>query len=263
LELWIYQLLDQELFEIDYHVGKLLKIQSYCNFFIPNFISISGAHQIKTRITHLYQAGRAKIHEKLNPTDLDECSDKLLKFTYDNYIITRNYQDYLNRVKPSKKKLLLNWTCVLILWITFVVTAIAFLYNRAHKDSQALIICIILGLPTSFFPNGHVLLMTFSFGLFLGAYSRLITVIIDGRNQLEILDITRILRDPILRGKLRSKYYSKMCLIYEMLILLMRVFQMTPILVLPLLIFSQFTRTGLLVLFSHTPWSLAVSSGRL
>ncbi len=224
------------MFEINYHVGKLLKILSYCNFFIPNFVSISGAHQIKTRITHLYEAGQGKIHKILNPTDCKESYNKLYKYVYDSHVMTRSFEDYLNWVKPSKKKLLLAWTCDLILWITFALIVLAFFYTRSHQPFEYQFIFIILGIPIAFFPNIHVVFMTLGFGLLLGAYSRFITIIIDGRNQSELVDLMAKIGDPAIRGNLRSTYYSKICLIIEMLLHLKSVFEMTPILIFLVLI---------------------------
>jgi hypothetical protein len=78
--------------------------------------------------------------------------------------------------------------------------------------------------------------MTLGFGLFLGAYSRLITIIIEGGNQLEIANLIHILRDPTIRGRLSSKYYSKICFLVQMLLPLKRTLEITPLLVFLILI---------------------------
>jgi len=151
---------------------------------------------------------RSNIHRKLHPVDVSGIR-VFESYAINNYIIaSKSNYDYLHQNKPPRKRLIISWSIVYILWAFTLELAVL-----AYANDPALLAAV--GLPFTFLPNIQIVISTFVALAGFAAFSRMITLIMEKQFKIEVICMAQSILDDRKKGDLRMKYYLKMARLVE------------------------------------------------
>jgi len=173
---------------------------------------------MRRRLENKIQSSSESIKHWFNPSSAEKI-DEIAAFICNNYCLAmKNLEEYNSKRKPPAFRVYIQWTCDLLLWALFIVfLSFTSLIPIDHDPDP--IIFITFGIPLGFLSSKSVriFMVTLSLMVVVGAIGRLIAIVCEKLNQLEVCDIAFNVRNGDLKGNLSDKYYSKLCFMINML----------------------------------------------